>query len=56
MYGFIDCLCMMLICIIPFMALIVVGGIIADYVLPRIKPLEKWIESLPICKEDKDEP
>lgn len=27
-------------------------GFVADYVLPRIKPLERWIESLPMMEED----
>ena len=33
--------------VLPFMGLLCVGGVIADHVLPRIKPLEKWFESLP---------
>jgi len=28
------------------------GGLIADYVFPRIRPLEKFVESLPIMWDD----
>ena len=31
-----------------------VGGIIADYVLPRIPPLRRWIDSLPEYEDDSE--
>lgn len=33
-------------------AVLAVGGLIADYVFPRIDPLERWIESLPMMNDE----
>ena len=35
-----------------FMFLLVVGGIIADYILPHIPPVRRWIDSLPEYEDD----
>ena len=40
--------------VMPFMGLLCVGGVIADHVFPHIKPLEKWLSSLPAW-DDEDE-
>jgi len=46
-YDTIDCLLVFLIYMLPFMLLLCVGGLIADYVFPRIPFLNRWLESLP---------
>lgn len=34
------------------LGLLGVGGIFADYVLPHFKPLMRWIDALPLCRDD----
>lgn len=34
---------------------LVLGGFVADYVFPYIKPLERWRKSLPLYGDDADE-
>lgn len=35
-----------------FLGILSIGGIIADYVLPHIPPLRRWIDSLPEKEDD----
>jgi hypothetical protein len=35
-----------------FLFILAVGGLIADYVFPHIRPLEKFIDSLPIMQDE----
>ena len=35
--------------------ILALGGFVADYVFPHIKPLERWRESLPLYGDDADE-
>ncbi len=34
------------------LAILFVGGLIADYVFPKIGFIERFIESLPMCREE----
>lgn len=36
-------------------AALVLGGLIADYVLPHCKRLNKWLETLPLAQQDEKE-
>lgn len=38
-----------------FLMVLAVVGFVADYILPHIKPLERWIESLPQWEDEDDE-
>lgn len=38
-----------------FLMVLAVAGFVADYILPHIKPLERWIESLPQWEDEDDE-
>lgn len=42
-----------LIIVAPFMVLLAVGGIVADYVFPHIGFLNRFIDSLPNADEDR---
>ena len=35
--------------------ILTLGGFVADYVFPHIKPLERWRKSLPLYGDDADE-
>lgn len=35
-----------------YLGILGIGGIIADYVLPHIPPLRRWIDSLPEMEDD----
>lgn len=35
-----------------YMGVLCVGGLVADYIFPRIKPLERYIDSLPMMREE----
>ncbi len=37
-----------------YLGILGVGGIIADYVLPLIPPLRRWIDSLPEKEDDNE--
>lgn len=40
-------------CIIfVYLVVLALCGIVADYILPRIKPLERWLETLPQWEDD----
>ena len=53
-YDTIDCLLVFLIYMVPFMLLLGIGGLLADYVFPRIPFLNRWLDSL--CDfEEEDE-
>ena len=45
-------LLMFLIYLVPFLLLLGVGGVIAEYVLPRIPFISRWLESLPDWEEE----
>lgn len=51
-YDTIDCLLVFLIYMVPFMLLLGIGGLLADYVFPHIPFLNKWLESLPEFEEE----
>lgn len=51
-YDTVDCLLMFLIYVVPFMLLLGIGGFIADYIIPRIPFLNRWLESLPEFEEE----
>lgn len=36
-----------------YLALIVAAGILADYVAPHIKPLERFIDGLPLAQDNR---
>lgn len=38
------------------LALLFVGGILADYVLPHVGPLVRYLDSLPMSREEEPEP
>ncbi len=44
-----------LIILTPFLGVMCVGCFVADYILPHIKPLERWLETLPMMEDDDDE-
>lgn len=50
----IDCLLVFLIYMVPFMLLLGIGGLLADYVFPHIPFLNRWLESLPEFEEDEE--
>ena len=35
-----------------YLAMLCAGGFIADYVLPHIPPLQRWLDSLPPYEDD----
>lgn len=35
-----------------YMGILAVGGVVADYVFPHIGPLERYIDSLPLMREE----
>ena len=35
-----------------YLMLLCIGGLIADYVLPHIPPLQRWLDSLPPYEDD----
>lgn len=35
-----------------YLYILALGGLIADYVFPHIRPLEKFIDSLPIMQDE----
>lgn len=35
-----------------FLLVLAAVGFVADYILPHIKPLERWLESLPQWEDD----
>lgn len=37
-----------------YMWILVIGCLIADYILPHIAPLARYIDSLPMMQEDAD--
>lgn len=37
-----------------YLLILGIGGIIADYVLPHIRPLNRWIDSLPEYEDDSE--
>lgn len=37
-----------------YLLILGIGGIIADYVLPHIPPLNRWIDSLPEYEDDSE--
>lgn len=37
-----------------FLLVLALCGVIADYVLPRIKPLNRFINSLPMMREEEE--
>ncbi len=41
-----------LIIVTPFLGVLCICGFVADYILPHIKPLERWLETLPQWEED----
>lgn len=44
-----------LVLMLGFLAILAVGGLVADYILPHIKPLERWLETLPLWEDDEGE-
>jgi hypothetical protein len=34
--------------------ILAIGGLIADYIFPHIKPLNRWLDSLPDYEEDEE--
>jgi len=36
-------------------AALVLGGLIADYILPHCKRLDRWVNSLPMAQNDEKE-
>lgn len=55
MYDTVDCLLVFLIYMVPFMLLLGIGGLIADYVLPHIPIVNRWLDSLPDYDDDEEE-
>ena len=47
-------LLMLLIYLVPFLTILGVGGLVAEYILPHIPFINRWLESLPDF-EDEDE-
>lgn len=39
----------------PLFILLAVGGFIADYIFPHIKPLQRWIDTLPMQDDESEE-
>ncbi|NLZ91220.1 MAG: hypothetical protein GX918_04815 [Clostridiales bacterium] len=39
----------------PLCLVLAIGGVIADYILPHIKPLNRWLDSLPDYEEDNEQ-
>lgn len=37
-----------------FLLILAIGGIIADYILPHIEPLNRFINSLPMMLEEEE--
>lgn len=37
-----------------YMWILGIGGLVADYILPHIAPLARYIDSLPMMQEDAD--
>lgn len=37
------------------LCVLTIGGFIADYIFPHIRPLNRFIESLPMMEDDFDE-
>lgn len=35
-----------------FLWILAIGGIVADYILPRIEPLDRFINSLPMMQQE----
>ncbi len=55
MAGIVENLLIVFLYVTAFVAALVVGGVFSDYIIPHIKPLERWLESLPAGKEDDDD-
>lgn len=53
-YDTFDALLVFLIYMVPFMLLLGIGGLLADYVFPHIPFLNRWLESLPEFEEDEE--
>lgn len=50
-----DLVLLLLFYMVPFLALLAVGGFAADYIFPHIAPLERWINTLPVMQDDKED-
>lgn len=37
-----------------FRFILAIGGFVADYIFPHIKPLQRYIDSLPMMEEDEE--
>ena len=43
-----------LIYLVPFMLLLCVGGLIADYIFPKIPFIQRFLDGLPDYEDDED--
>ena len=34
------------------LAVLFAGGLVTDHIFPRIRPIRRYIDSLPLCSED----
>lgn len=39
-----------------YLLILSVGGLVADYVFPHIGPLVRWIDTLPLMREETEVP
>lgn len=39
-----------------YLLILSVGGLVADYVFPHIGPLARWIDTLPLMREEMEVP
>lgn len=44
-----------LIILLGFLIILCVGALVADYILPHIGPLNRWLETLPLWDEEEEE-
>ena len=48
-------LLILLIYMFPFLLVLSIGGIVADYILPHIPFINRWLESLPDFDDEEEE-
>ncbi len=38
-----------------YLLILALGGVVADYILPYIRPLERWINTLPMMSNEQED-
>lgn len=38
-----------------YLLILALGGVVADYILPHIRPLERWINTLPMMNSEQED-